>query len=1752
MPQGLGFACRRMQAIAPLALAIALALGTADAQKSAISFVQVNSATPQTAQNPVTVTYTAAQTAGDLNVVVVGWNDSMVTVSSVVDSAGNAYALAVGPTVQSGTATQSIYYAKNIKAAAASGNSVTVTFSAGPRYLDMRIAEYKGLDPSNPVDVGVAAQGRSTSSNSGSVTTTNANDVLVGANLVQSTTKAAGTGYTDRVITTPDGDILEDRVVTTTGSYSATASLSSSSAWIMQMVAFRAAGSGSGVLPSITSVNPSSGPGGMSVTVTGTNFGATQSASAVTFNGTTASPTSWSATSIVVPVPSGATTGNVVVTVDGATSNAVSFTVTTPSPSISSLSPTSGLVGTSVTIAGTSFGSTQGTSTVAFNRTAASPTSWSATSIVVPVPSGATTGNVVVTVGGAASNAVSFTVTTPSPSISSLSPTSGLVGASVTIAGTSFGSTQGTSTVVFNGTTASPTSWSATSIVVPVPSGATTGNVVVTVDGATSNGVSFTVTTSSPSISSLSPTSGLVGTSVTIAGTSFGSTQGTSTVTFNRTAASPTSWSATSIVVPVPSGATTGNVVVTVGGVASNGVSFTVTTPSPSISSLSPTSGLVGTSVTITGTSFGSTQGTSTVTFNGTTASPTNWSATSIVVPVPSGATTGNVVVTVGGASSNGVSFTVTTSSPIITSLSQSSGAVGTQITITGTNLGSSQTGSSVTFGNTAATSFASWTATSIVVSVPSGATTGNVLVTVGSLSSNGVNFTVTAPAAISFVQVNSAVPQSAQKSVKVTYAKAQTAGDLNVVVVGWNDSTATISSVVDSAGNAYSLAVGPTVQSGTATQAIYYAKSIAAAAANTDNVTVTFSTAANYADIRIAEYAGLDLSNPVDVAVAAQGTSTSSNSGSVTTTNANDLLVGANLVLSGTTAAGTGYTSRVITTPDGDILEDQVVSAIGSYSATAPLSSSSAWIMQMVAFRAAGVGAGTSPSITTLSPSSGPVGASVTVAGTNFGATQGTSTIKFNGTVATPTSWSATSIVAPVPVGTTTGNVVVTISGIASNGVNFTVTTTSPSITSLSPSSGPVGTSVTVTGMNFGATQGTSTVTFNGTAASPTSWSATSIVAPVPTGATTGNIFVTVGGVASNGVAFTVGASGPSITSVSPSLGPVGTSVTVTGTNFGGSQGSSTVAFNGTSAGVVSAWSATTIVAAVPLGATTGDVVVTVAGQASNGVPFTVAPDITSLSQTSGAVGTQITITGTNFGSSQAGNSVTFDGTAATTFSSWSATSIGVTVPAGAATGNVVVTTDSLSSNGVSFTVSSGVLPTLIQSASCPNSQGSFNPISTTPDYYCPLPEPATGGNTILVGFIANNENIPNFTVTDDESDSFTIPSSCTGTDSNGNEFFLAYLIGVTAGARVIDIHATALGTGYWAPQVAEFSNISSFDKCVVNAQSAYSTSITAGSVTPSASGELLGQWAFVGDANLGNGPIPNFFTVSSQSNITWQFSDQSEYDAQAMQYGVYNSTSAINPTFTAEQADTWDSVAAFFTPGTSGGLPSQAFRIDHVLHLNVMGGQGYTTLEAGFPSSGNEIILSSFWGQGTCITGVSSNPSNTWTNTGPCYNGGSATTYDSRWYCSPCNTANNMTLTITLSTAGDGTILVYDVLNAASSSSFDKSSGGQVGNASNHLTSLTTCSNCIAPSGAGEIVFSEGGWDNCTASGASAPAGVLFDAAYFTGNSYDGPQTVDQNNQASHYYTSGSTPLTYSWNMLCASSQGPGSWSDLEDAFK
>jgi hypothetical protein len=102
-------------------------------------------------------------------------------------------------------------------------------------------------------------------------------------------------------------------------------------------------------------------------------------------------------------------------------------------------------------------------------------------------------------------------------------------------------------------------------------------------------------------------------------------------------------------------------------------------------------------------------------------------------------------------------------------------------------------------------------------------------------------------------------------------------------------------------------------------------------------------------------EYAGLDTTNPFDRAASASGTTVLANSGNVTTTTAVELVFGAGTTVRTFTAAGTGFTTRIITSPDGDIAEDRNAPVTGTYNATATQNTTGAWVMQVATFRAAG-----------------------------------------------------------------------------------------------------------------------------------------------------------------------------------------------------------------------------------------------------------------------------------------------------------------------------------------------------------------------------------------------------------------------------------------------------------------------------------------------------------------------------------------------------------------------------------------------------------------------------------------------------------------------------------------------------------------------------------------------------------------------------------------------------------------------------
>ena len=166
---------------------------------------------------------------------------------------------------------------------------------------------------------------------------------------------------------------------------------------------------------------------------------------------------------------------------------------------------------------------------------------------------------------------------------------------------------------------------------------------------------------------------------------------------------------------------------------------------SPKINDFYPSSGVAGSTVIISGDNFSTTPSMNIVKFNGVSATISLSTKTQITATVPDGASTGPITVIIGNetvisASNFTVTPLVSSTSPTISGFTPVSGNVGTVVTITGTNFNTVASANIVKFNGVAAT-VTSATNTQITVSVPQGATTGNLSVTVGNETATSASF---------------------------------------------------------------------------------------------------------------------------------------------------------------------------------------------------------------------------------------------------------------------------------------------------------------------------------------------------------------------------------------------------------------------------------------------------------------------------------------------------------------------------------------------------------------------------------------------------------------------------------------------------------------------------------------------------------------------------------------------------------------------------------------------------------------------------------------------------------------------------------------------------------------------------------------------------------------------------------------------------------------------------------------------------
>ncbi len=393
---------------------------------------------------------------------------------------------------------------------------------------------------------------------------------------------------------------------------------------------------------------------------------------------------------------------------------------------------------------------------------------------------------------------------------------------------------------------------------------------------------------------------------------------------------------------------------------------------------------------------------------------------------------------------------------------------------------------------------------------------------------------------------------------------------------------------------------------------------------------------------------------------------------------------------------------------------------------------------------------------ICSVNPGTVGTGSSLTIVGYNFGTFDAASSkVSFVGTTTadgqmvqcnSQPQWTDNKIKVTVPqVGAgpyavKVSNGAKTCTGTACGSVSISATPT-PSINCLLPTAGAVGSSVTITGKNFGATKDAiemegSSGRFNLAASDIISWAADTIAIKVPAAtpgpAISGDVRVSVGSTKSNGEYFSVTCSqnnqcasnccsnnrcyqasvcaatnptGPVIDRITPDNGEVGNFITITGRNFGSTSGTVHLSFNATDYQITTPpaaacstvwWSDKQIIFAIPAAignGNNGNAPVTVqAGAAeSSGINLaindTVRPGLCSLSPSSGVRGDTVAIIGTNFNG--ATRSIDFGSIAGDSATFTSATQATVKVPnVQPASIGVTVTVGAQKSNPLAFTV--------------------------------------------------------------------------------------------------------------------------------------------------------------------------------------------------------------------------------------------------------------------------------------------------------------------------------------------------------------------------------------------------------------------------------------------------------------------------------
>jgi hypothetical protein len=245
--------------------------------------------------------------------------------------------------------------------------------------------------------------------------------------------------------------------------------------------------------------------------------------------------------------------------------------------------------------------------------------------------------------------------------------------------------------------------------------------------------------------------------------------------------------------------------------------------------------------------------------------------------------------------------------------------------------------------------------------------------------------YTITPPAGTpSFVQAVASASHGGPSSVNLAFPANTLPGDVLLVAFDYEGS-ATVPSVTDIQGNAFTPVGNLLTSPGGAPSQVYYAANIKG---GPETVKVTLSAASSYLEAYVTEYSGVNPTNPIDAEAGASGNAGAVSSGNATTTAGGDIIYGF-CMGDGVCAVGSGFTAR--STLESNLIEDMPAGSAGSYAATG--TASNGWTMQMVALKPASASASDPAPGASLSPTS------LTFASQTVGATSSAQTVTLSNT---------------------------------------------------------------------------------------------------------------------------------------------------------------------------------------------------------------------------------------------------------------------------------------------------------------------------------------------------------------------------------------------------------------------------------------------------------------------------------------------------------------------------------------------------------------------------------------------------------------------------------------------------------------------------------------------------------------------------------------------------------------------------------